>query len=206
MNEMNVTRFLLPAVIFLALLSACVTGPPQLISNDEANRAFEKGEYSKARDGYERALGFAEQNGDRQYSAIAMYGLARVNIQLCEPTAAENWLLKSIELRESIPNSPEAYITQNRMELARLYFRHKRFQEANTQFTLAVQGLESLKIERTDPIAYANELDDYARSLRGVGRYGDADAILARAERLRAENPDMKPHFRRDPEPNCIAK
>lgn len=152
---------------------------------------------------FERALAQATESEDRLHQAIAMYGLARANANLCHIAEAEKWFLGSIEVRESIPDDEETgYLTQNLIEFARFLVANDRPEDAVPYFERSVPMLEELGIEESDPIGYAEFLDKYVATLRLLGRTADAEVYSQKAGEIRARHPGEQPEFRPRPYPS----
>ena len=178
------------------LVVACASAPPAERANADGNGAYLSGKFNDALSEYEQALKLATDSGDKQYAAIAMYGLARTNARLCNVPLAEDWFKKSIAARESLPDERSAYLTQNLLEFARFLLAQGRVAEGVLLMDRAVPRLEWLGVAGSDPIAYANFYDDYAVALREVGRAADAAAASSRADTLRSHFPDRKARFK----------
>ena len=196
----------LSTLLFMIVCTNCVTVSQQQQLNYKGKRAYFSTRYQEALQHYEKALNAAYKNKDRQYIAIAMYGLGRTNIKLCRLDEAEYWLKKSIAARNSLTDTHEAYITQNLSELARLYIAQERYADANALLDRAVPLLYRLKVDRSDPIALANQLDEYEISLRRTERTVEADAIAKKSIELRQNNPGKIALFRPDQiSQSCLA-
>jgi tetratricopeptide (TPR) repeat protein len=166
-------------------------------ANASGNRALDAGRYEVAIQSYEKALKLAEDAGDAQYRAMAMYGLARANAQLCRTKLAEKWFRDSISLSESIPDIPQsAFLTQNWIEFARFLSSVGRTEEAAAYFERAVPKLESMGIEQIDPIGYADLLDDVVAALIKIEKIEEAKMHTQRAADLRQSNPGRRAGFR----------
>ena len=203
-------RFLRMLIAMLAIGPAFAVAPSRAVVNANAsgNRALDAGRYEAALKGYDKALRLAEDAGDAQYRAMAMYGLARANARLCRTSLAEKWFRDSISLRESIPDIPQsAFLTQNWIEFARFLLSVGRTEEAAAYFERAVPKLESMGIEQIDPIGYADLLDDVVATLIKIGKIEESNVHAQRAAELRQKNPDRKASFRALPYPvSCKAE
>jgi tetratricopeptide (TPR) repeat protein len=190
-------------LIFTILAAAsCAMVPPAQQLNFQGNQALIAGRYQIAREQYSKALVEAQKSDDQQYIAIAMYGLARSNGYSCHYQEAEEWFIKSISLRDNIPNSETAYLSQNILELARLYIAERKFKEASVQFGRAVPMLESSNIEKEDPIGYANALEDYEIALRLSGEIQESIKIKEKITYLRNTYSSRKANFTPTPYPS----
>ncbi len=191
-------------IIVLILFSGCASVPKQVQINHEGNIALENKNYTLAKDKYQTALQLARKKGDRQYEAIAMYGMGRSHGYLCEYDEAKKWLLDSIALRKSISDSSDAYLSQNYLELARLSVSIEDYSGVVKQFESAIPLLESLGLEDTDPIGYANVLKDYAAALEKLGMSQRASEVEDKIQYLIHSNPDKSAVFTPRPYPkNC---
>ncbi|MFA7351791.1 MAG: tetratricopeptide repeat protein [Methylotenera sp.] len=199
-SSIRITSFFL-----IALCVSCSAVSPQQQLNFEGNNAFTSRQYELAFSRYQKALAAAYKKNDQQYIAISMYGLGRTSIKLCRLTEGETWLKQSIVARDSLPDTGAAIITQNLAELARLYIAQQRYAEANSLLDRAMPLLYAMKLEKSDPIALANQLDEYDKSLRGSGRTAEADAIAMKSEQLRQSNLGKYALFRPEPIPQyCL--
>lgn len=167
-----------------AVLAACASPPSAQNVNAEANALLDNGQYPEALVKYKASLAMARAQQDRPYEAIAMYGMARAYGYQCMFTDAEQSFLASIALRKQLPDSPSAYITQNQLELARLYIGHKQWRQAIEQFDEALPRLEKLNVPSTRPVSFAKVLQDYALALRESGDQTKAQAVASRIQYL----------------------
>jgi tetratricopeptide (TPR) repeat protein len=181
---------------FIALvLVSCSSISLQQKSNYEANIDIDAKRYGDAKKKYLLALEEARRVGDKEYTAIALYGLGRANGYLCNFEEAEQWFKKSIETRESLADNQHAYITQNKLELARLYKASRKYALSNEQFQQAIERLENLGIRSKDPIGYALVLEDYKFTLIQVGNLTKYTEVTALIEELKSLNPGIEPKF-----------
>jgi tetratricopeptide (TPR) repeat protein len=199
-------RNVLAALVLLVLAASTTSvalGSSRAAENANAsgNRALDRGKLDVALKKYQKALQRAKADGDRQYEAIAMYGLARANARLCMLEEAEKWFRESIATRESLPDEPIAYLTQNWIEYGRFLQAHDRHNDAAKFFALAMPRLEALGIEASDPIGYAEFLDDFGASLAAAGRSGEARPLYEKSEALRQQHPGRTAGFSPKPYP-----
>jgi len=198
---MNPYRLALVATASAALAACAAPAPLSALAlNAKANQAYFAGRYAEALEGFESARTSAKSTGDSQYEAIATFGMARANVQLCQFNAASNLFKDSIRLRSSLPDTQFAKATQNLVEYARFLLSVKRPQEALPLMERAIPDLEASGIATTDPIAYAEFYDDYAAALRGAGR--DTSSAVTRAAKLRLDNPGKAASFKPTPFPS----
>ncbi|WP_129780658.1 hypothetical protein [Peristeroidobacter soli] len=186
-------------VVFSLMLAISVQAQTRAVikANTEGNRAYDAARYELAVEKYQNALGLAEKAGDAQYRAIATYGLARSNAQLCRTAEADALFRESISMRASIPEDPnKAYLTQNWIEFGRFLVATKRPAEAVTYFAKAMPRLESLGIEQTDPVAYADFLWIYAAASRASADVETAKSLELKSIELRARHPGQVPRFK----------
>ncbi len=200
--KMTLSRKILITFLTCTIIG-CATVPQQQVLNIEGNRAYLTARYQEAVQRYEKALEAAKQNKDQQYIAIASYGLGRANVKLCRLDEAEHWLRYSIQARETLTDSNLAYMTQNLSELARLYMAQQRYTDAITLYERANPMLYRLKVDKTDPIALANQFDAYEEALRKTDRNAEADAMAEKSKELKQDNPGKFALFRPEPIPQA---
>lgn len=201
-NRVTVTTGVLLALMF----SGCAQVPSAQRANYEGNDAYYKQRYDDALDKYQRSLTLANEKGDKQYAAIAMFGLARTYAQLCLDSEADRWFKQSIVAREKVVDIEYAHLTQNLLEHGRFLVSSKRNAEAVAQYDRAMSMLEKSDIAKLDPMGYALVFDEYEALLRSVGRSPDADAAAGRARSLREANNGRQAQFRPEPYPACSRK
>jgi tetratricopeptide (TPR) repeat protein len=164
-------------------------------ANQDGDQALDAGRFEDALRSYGKALTLAERAADAQYRAIAMYGLARANAHLCRTVPAEKWFRESIALRETLLDDGSATVTQNWLEFARFLRSAGRPEEAVPYFERAVRKLDSMHVERMDPIGYADVLDDFVVMLMSTGKIEESKPYGRRAAQLRLENPRRVANF-----------
>lgn len=189
-----------------SLITACAQLPPAQQANYEGNVAYYANRFDEALAKYQSALTLAEQNGDKQYAAIAMFGLARTYAQLCQESDAENWFERSIAAREELPDIDHAYVTQNLLEYGRFLVSKSRYSEAVTLYDRAMPLLHSLGAEWEDPLGYALVLDEYEVLLTSAGRTSDASAAAVKAKVLRDAFARWTPKFKPETYPGCTSE
>ncbi len=192
---------------FATALAACASPapPPALALNAKANQAYFASRYADALEGFASARALAKSTGDGQYEAIATFGMARANVQLCQFNAASDLFKDSIRLRSSLPDLQFAKATQNLVEYARFLLAVKRPQEAIPLMERAIPDLETSGIVTADPIAYAEFFEDYAAAMGAAGQ--DTALAVTRATKLRSDNPGKAANFKPTPFPSgCKAE
>ena len=200
---MNIHKSAVSVAVLASLLAACAQMPPAQQANYEGNVAYYSHRYDDALAKFERSLAIAEKNGDKQYAAIAMFGMARTYAQLCRESNAEKWFNQSISAREALPDIRHAHITQNLLEYGRFLASWSRKSEAVSLYDRAMPLLESLGMEKEDPLGYALVFDEYEALLTSTGRESDASVAKARAKTLRETYKGRTAQFKPEPYPNC---
>lgn len=194
----------------MVVISGCLSFSPSQKLNDDGNRALGAYDYQLAIERYQASLLEAQNAGDQQGIAIAMYGLARAHGYSCNFNKSEEWFLKSIVLRETIGDSGGdygAYLSQNILELARLYISVRDWKKAKAQFERAIPLIEKLGVGAKEPQTYANVLDDYLKALESLGNTGEAEQIKNKIEQLRSiRNVGSPGHIFRPYPTNCSHK
>ena len=197
-------------LVVIAMLSPIAAGESSLAAakaHAKGNKALDAGKYEAAIQNYEKARTLAGYAGDAQYRAMAMYGLARANARSCRSAVAEQWFRESIALRETLPDSERAYLTQNWLEFGRFLVSQDRVEEGIKYYELAVPKLEGIGIEQLDPIGYADLLDDIVAAYAKIGKTEESKPHAVRAAELRQKYPDRRASFHAVPYPtDCATK
>jgi tetratricopeptide (TPR) repeat protein len=179
-------------------LTSCA-GPSARVDANAAiaagNEAFSGRQHERALSKYDEALRLAVEGGSKSSEAIALYGLARTSAHLCRTAEAERWFLRSIALRETLPDTERALLTQNYLEFARFLQARGRTAEAISYVKKSLPMLEQLGIEARDPVGYADLLSEYALWLNAIQATDDAARVTIKAKELRDRNPQAKPDF-----------
>ena len=160
---------------------------------DSALEAEIRGDFAFAERQYGRALinaqiGHAPDEG----VSAAMYGLGRSKAYLCKFAEAEPLLLESLTLQEKAAGPEGPIMTKRLFELARFYSDRGRYKQSLPFFERGVPTVEKLGVEASDPMAFADALDDYANALERSGETAKARPVKVRADALRARFPDKK--------------
>ncbi len=192
----------LQLAIFLAGCASNAQSPQRL--NWTGNEAYFKNDYVRAINWYSASLEASIKSGDKQFEAISMYGLARANGHLCKLNEAESWLLRSIDVRKTLPNIETAKRSQNLFELGRLYMAKREWDKANQQYSQALPLLANYNMEAIDPLGYANLLEEYQQILENTGNSELASENHDKIEGLRKNNSTKQAQYVSDPYPaNC---
>ena len=191
LNGISNMKFIL--VVLLILVTSCVSTPKSSQDfNWSGNLAYDQMQYAAAKSYYEKAIELAKNSSDKEYQAIAMYGLARTNGRLCLFDQAEDLLTQSIEIRNKLSDTDNAKITQNILELGRIHIAQQNWDMAIIQYEKAIPMLNKFNIETSDPIGYSNLLTEYSQVLEHTDQNDKKQLIEAKISELRANNSDQK--------------
>lgn len=187
------------------MISSCSPLSRSYVSNNRANDYLDNSMYVEAKNQYEIALTEAQKSGNDEAQSVALYGLGRANGYLGNYSQSEKCFLESIRLRmrANAEASSTGYITQNRLELARLYIAQRKWTMANSQFNQAVPELERVGILSSDPIAYANTLRIYEASLSKSGDTSKASSIRSKIDKIQKDNPGRTAIYYNKPYPRA---
>lgn len=182
-------------IVSILLLAACVTvvRPSQGIYSGDI--AYVRGDYAQAKNSYYSALQVAMQQNWKPHIASAKYGLGRSLGQLCEFNEAEKYLTEAANLESEISGGKGAHLSQDYFELARLYYDYGAYAKAIPFFHKALPIVEELGVASSDPIGYANVLENYAVALAKSGDTTAANAIERKIANLRQSNPGKNAGF-----------
>jgi hypothetical protein len=77
-------------------------------------------------------------------------------------------------------------------ELARFYFDQDQYEKSVTHYAKGIPAVEKLGIAQSDPIGFADALEEYSVALTQAGRATDAATTKQKASQLREQNPGAK--------------
>ena len=190
-------------ILFLLTGCAGLRNPINLYNAQEyhsaAEQAEQNGDLLLAREYYHRALLNAQWgNAPKAGVSMATYNLGRIRGYLCEYIEAEKLLKEALKLQEEVPiaDDPDHGILSMRLfELARFYYDFGHNEQAIPYWERGIPLAEKVDIETSDPIAYANVLDEYAVSLKKTNQPDKADTIKTKADEIRSRNPGKEATF-----------
>lgn len=119
--------------------------------------------------------------------AQSLNNLAQVYQLQGRLAAAEAMFGEALRLWESYAGPTHPYVAATLFHLAQLYHHEHRFVEAESSLRRIVMILE-----QTPSVGYIDEikvLDIYADVLRALGKFQEAQAVEAKATRMRSPNP-----------------
>lgn len=153
-------------------------------------------DYELARENYYRALVNARMgNLEPQYHAASSYSLARMLGILCDHENAEMLLLDAVKFDQE-SNGP---VHMSYLELARLKFDQKRYNEAIPYFEKALEIVDNEEFFNADPIGFAIIFEEYSIALREIGKTGEAEIYSKRAIEIREKYPEKEAIAERTP-------
>ena len=177
-------------------LAACVTAIPSSQGIHSGNIAYERGDYLQAKKSFSSALQVAIKQDWKPHIATAKYGLGRSLGQLCEFDAGEKYLLEAASLEDAISGGKGIHLSQDYFELARLYYDYGKYEKAVPYFKKATSLAEAGGVVSSDPIGYADVLEDYAIALSKIGDASSASAIERKITDLRQKNLGKNAEFK----------
>lgn len=130
--------------------------------------------------------------------AHSLYEWARVSGYLGKREDVEWAFPRVLELIARAKGKADDLRAPALSEFARYLHDTRQHEKAVAVFHDAVATLEArgIGIEKEDPVGFAAFLDDYAESLKSVGRASEADTLLKRAASLRNAHPGVAPKYR----------
>jgi len=154
------------------------------------------GDYELAERNFYRALVNARSgNSPKAGISMAEYNLGRIKGYLCKHKEAEELLLDALKLEVEV-TGPESGVTSKRLfELARLYYDQGKYDKAAQYYSRAIPIVKKLGVEKSDPIALADAMDEYSVSLSKSGNKTKASEVKSEASALRKNNPGAKAKF-----------
>jgi hypothetical protein len=107
---------------------------------------------------------------------------------LCKFGEAEPLLLEALKVQETITPQEPGIMTKRLFELARFYSDRELYAHSLPYFARGIPWAEKLDIEASDPIAFADAIDEYALALEKTGNSSDAKRQQHKAAELRARH------------------
>jgi tetratricopeptide (TPR) repeat protein len=157
--------------------------------HDAALAAEQSGDYKLAERDYFRALiNYRDGGAPESYLSMELYNLGRMEGYNCKYEDAKGHLLDALHIEERLSARDDGIITKRLFELARLSYDRGQYAEAVTYYGRGIPAVRERGIEKTDPIALANALDEYATALRNIGRPDEAMAPATEASAIRAKH------------------
>lgn len=192
-------RVLSLSVISAVLISACAAPINQRNASnyyDMGLQAEQAGNYVLAEQNYDRALinarlGSAPDTG----ISAAMYSLGRMKGLLCKYDDAEKLLVEALALEEKATGQDSVNTSKRLFELSRLYFDQGQYTKSLPYFQRAVPAARKLGVESSDPIAFANILDEYVIALEKTGNKVLATSTRESSAALRTANSGKSAKF-----------
>ena len=163
----------------------------------EATPRFDnQGDYASARDHYGKALINARLAGaDPATLSMLTYNYGRTSGYVCRFDEAEKHLLEALEMEKGITGPDSGISTMRQFELARFYFDQQQFDKSVAFFSQGIPAVEKLGISQTDPIGFADALDEYSNALLKIGKTMDATTMKQKASQFREMNAGKKQSF-----------
>jgi tetratricopeptide (TPR) repeat protein len=106
----------------------------------------------------------------------------------CDFQQAEALLRESLDREIPLSGPDSSNISKRLFELARLNFDQGKYAEAASYYAKAIPMAERLGIEKDDPVALANSLDELAQAYQLSGQAALAVASAQDAAVIRARN------------------
>ncbi|WP_253281308.1 hypothetical protein [Cupriavidus sp. HPC(L)] len=174
------------AVLFsAALLAGCASEVRERIASNYGRvgaAAIRQGDWDTARRAFARVTvnaDLAELPAARR--ALAHYEYGRSLGVTCYFDRAEEELKTAFELDKQA--GQPLYLSL--VELARLNLDQGKYSQSAAYFERAIPLLEAAGVAKEAPMGYADILEEYARTLSGMGRTADAQLSVGRATTLR---------------------
>lgn len=127
--------------------------------------------------------------------ARSLYEFARVTGYAGNHAESETAFLKVLALIDQARGKADDLRAPALAEYSRLLHDTGKHRQALPVFAGAVEELEKVEIEQSDPIGFANYLDDYRDSLSKAGNARLAAEITKRADSIRTRHPGESAKF-----------
>jgi len=151
-----------------------------------ANDATKAGDWDTARRQWAKTLVNAELSDkvSPQNMAIINYEYGRALGVQCFYEKSEEYLIRAYKLDLEI-NGPSF---MDLVELARLNFDQKKFNESIPYFENAIRSLEEVKYDTKAPIGFRDILKEYSIALKNVGSHGKVKMVDSRIKDINSKN------------------
>ena len=191
-------KSLITLVFAAVLTSACATFDTPTFQNNyslynrEGLKAEKDGNWDAAAKRYFLALQNSQwANEGKGVRADFNYKLGRALGATCQFEKSEQSLNEAYSLNSRLP--------QALAELGRLNLAQNKLPDALSLFERAIPEMDKTQINASDPIGYADILDDYKTALMKSGKASEASSIAAKADALRAANAGKAPSMLKPP-------
>lgn len=199
-HGMSVTPVIL---LLLCVATALLDGCANPINARTAQNYYEYGvqaeqggDLALARRNFSRAYGNAQMgNLGPKAEAYYLYEYARVTGYAGAYADSEESFLRVLSLIDHANGEADKLRAPALAEYSRLLHDTGQHRKAVPVYERAVRELEKTGIETSDPIGYAEFLDEYAESAKAAGFAERAAAISVRASSLKASRPGETLHF-----------
>src|SRR5690606_3482723 len=138
------------------------------------------GRYAEAITLFEESLKLAEVASDSLFTAFAMFNLGRANGLACNYAEGVIWFEKSIVLRKALPDQEGGWLSQNYLELGRLLASKEDWPSTIANFELGLAAQDQSDMLASDPLGYANVLEELETAYRAAGINDQANQLGSR--------------------------
>ncbi|HTO07550.1 MAG TPA: tetratricopeptide repeat protein [Myxococcota bacterium] len=150
------------------------------------------------RDGASRCFSRAVTNAQRgrlgpESESASLFEYAKAIGHQCYYDEARTSFQRSLELEEQLAAPRPKMQVVVLVELARLDLDTGQYTEAVHWYEREIPALRKVAVDRADPIAFADELDDFATALEQTGGGARATALRQESAQIRADHPGELP-------------
>ena len=160
-------------------------------------RAEHAGDLVKAREDFRRAyinakVGYVGPAAE----AHSLYEYSRMTGYLGMYAESEAGFTNTLMLIAKAKGQVDDLLTPTLCELARLLYDTKQYAKANPYFEKAVVEIDKNNAWKSDPIAFAEFLDDYAASFKSASHNEEGETIAKRSALIKEQNPGVSPNYK----------
>lgn len=192
----------LPYLFSLFIITILLIGCSNPINRHTAKKYFQAaseaekdGNLELARENYKRAnINFKLAKNSKAQEALSLYEYSRVSGLLGYSSEAKEGFLEVLDNLSQSSNGEKLKVP-TLCELSRLLYSQKDYEEALKYFPKAIESLQNIGVEESDPIGYCLFLEYYQKTLENVGENTKAKEIERQIETLKTENPNLEPKF-----------
>lgn len=196
---MSFRETFLTAVLVALAISGCagsLNRKEAQIHFETAQRFDRQGDFTSAKEHYAKALVNARlAKADSATLSMLTYNYGRTAGYTCQLAEAEKHLLEALEMEKSISGPESSISTMRLFELGRFYFDQAKYEKSVSFYAKGIPAVEKLGISHSDPIGFADALDEYSTALAQSGKTAEASTAKQQANQLREKNKGAKAGF-----------
>lgn len=193
------TTLILNVAFVVFLVSGCAQEPNRRNTASYFELGLDaeaQGNYAGARESFWRAWVDARDKGaPPAYKSSVLFNLGRMTGYTCDFYQARKLLQEALDMEISLSGTESSNVRDRLLELARLNYDHEQYLEAVWFYEKGLSLAARSGIEKSDPIFFANTVDELVQSYQKSGQSALALAGFHRAAFIRMQHPGQEAKF-----------